>query len=264
MFFGTWLELRLGQLRNDAKNGSATSYGLDVVDYIFRAHTLENVPWYCFTSSCIAVDRPGDTLKWFEGYTREDGSTFWHPCRARGGIVSSSLFPGVPLRLEGASTPVRQYSHFHRLCTDDAWHVPRLNGAGENHTVLIRSNGIAVACGDDGAGQCDIPALNGGLKYIQAAAGYYHTVLLRSNGTAIAWGLNDNGCCNIPALDGDATYTQVAAGNLHTVLLRSDGTVVACGVNDPGQCAGQVWARRQNVSSARWCVRRRRGTAVIC
>ena len=45
---------------------SATSRGLDVVDYIFRAHTLENVPWYYFLSSCIAVDRSGDTLKWFE------------------------------------------------------------------------------------------------------------------------------------------------------------------------------------------------------
>ena len=107
---------------------SVTSRGLDVVDYIFRAHTLENMPWYYFMSSCIAVDRPGDTLKWFEGYTREDGSSFGHPCRARGAIVESRLFPGVPLRLEGVSVELRQYSHFHRLRTHDAWHVPMLRG----------------------------------------------------------------------------------------------------------------------------------------
>jgi len=108
--------------------------------------------------------------------------------------------------------------------------------AGSYHTVLLRSDGTAVACGRQGNGQCNIPALDDGLTYTQVAAGDYHTVLLRCDGTAVACGNNKYGQCNIPALDGDLTYTQVAAGGNHTVLLRSDGTAVACGNNTFEQC----------------------------
>merc|ERR1712007_279754 len=95
------------------------------------------------------------------------------------------------------------------------------------HTVLLRSDGTAVACGNNDWGQCNIPEL-GDLTYTQVAAGGRHTVLLRSDGTAVACGANDDGQCNIPEL-GDLTYTQVAAGGDHTVLLRSDGPVVTIG-----------------------------------
>merc|ERR1712079_516506 len=58
----------------------------------------------------------------------------------------------------------------------------------------------AVACGCNGAGKCDLPALEGDLTYVQAAAGGTHTVLLRSDGTAVACGLNGDGQCDLPAL----------------------------------------------------------------
>ena len=41
----------------------------------------------------------------------------------------------------------------------------------EHHTVLLRSDGSAVAFGEDRAGQCDLPALDDGMSYTQASVG---------------------------------------------------------------------------------------------
>ena len=89
------------------------------------------------------------------------------------------------------------------------------------HTVLLKSDGWAEAFGDNGYGQCNIPALPEGVTYTEAATGYAHTVLLKSDGTAAAFGDNVDGQCNIPALSEGVTYTQAAAGGFHTVLLRA-------------------------------------------
>ncbi|CAK0819108.1 unnamed protein product [Prorocentrum cordatum] len=89
--------------------------------------------------------------------------------------------------------------------------APRLGmaAAGSRHTVLLRSDGSAVACGGNEDGQCDLPALTGALAYTQVAAGEWHTVLLRSDGSAVACGGNDDGQCDLPALTGALAYTQV-------------------------------------------------------
>ncbi|CAK0800000.1 unnamed protein product [Prorocentrum cordatum] len=108
--------------------------------------------------------------------------------------------------------------------------------AGGTHTVLLKSDGTAAACGANESGQCDLPALTGTLTYTQVAAGGAHTVLLRSDGTAVACGYNDSGQCDVHALGGGLAITQVTAGPLHTVLLRSDGAAMACGTNCHGQC----------------------------
>eukprot|EP00438_Fugacium_kawagutii_P033996 Skav211211 [mRNA] locus=scaffold934:85694:86911:- [translate_table: standard] len=108
--------------------------------------------------------------------------------------------------------------------------------AGNAHTVLLRSDGSAVACGYNENRQCDIPPLDDGLTYTQVSAGGIHTVLLRSDGSAVACGFYIDGRCDIPPLKGGLTYTQVSAGDFHTVLLRSDGSAVACGRNRDGQC----------------------------
>ena len=34
------------------------------------------------------------------------------------------------------------------------------------HTMLLRNNGCAAACGNNCSGECDIPALEPGLRYI--------------------------------------------------------------------------------------------------
>ena len=110
--------------------------------------------------------------------------------------------------------------------------------AGHFHTVLLRGDGTALACGDNRSGQCNIPALADGETYTQVSAGLFHTVLLRMDGTVVTCGANGRCQCNIPALDVEngETYTQVSAGLVHTVLLRNDGTAVAYGENGNGQC----------------------------
>jgi alpha-tubulin suppressor-like RCC1 family protein len=108
--------------------------------------------------------------------------------------------------------------------------------AGRCHTVILRSDGHAMACGLNRNTQCNIPPLDVAMSYIQVAAGGYHTVLLRCDGRAVACGKNTHGQCHIPPLDEGTWYTQVSAGNDHTVLLRSDGCAVACGLNVDGQC----------------------------
>ena len=97
------------------------------------------------------------------------------------------------------------------------------------HTVLLKSDGNAVAFGDNSYGQCDIPPLETGMSYIQVSAGWVHIVLLRSDGSAVAFGHNSCGQCDIPPLEAGMSYIQVSAGGRHTVLLKSDGTAVARG-----------------------------------
>jgi len=95
--------------------------------------------------------------------------------------------------------------------------------AGADHTVLIRSDGSAVACGHNDAGQCTIPELDEGLTYVQAAAGNCHSVLIRSDGSAVACGLNDFGQCIFPELDERLTYVIFAAGCLRVLQTAFDG-----------------------------------------
>ena len=92
-----------------------------------------------------------------------------------------------------------------------------------SHTVLIRSDGTAVACGSNVNGQCDIAPLdNMGIKYVHAAAGYSHTVLLRSDGTVVACGSNFDGECNIPLNNEGITF--VRALSRITLQATYDGT----------------------------------------
>ena len=104
-------------------------------------------------------------------------------------------------------------------------------------SVLLRTDGRAVACGNNENGQCDLPPLKGDLSYIKVSAGGAHTLLLQSDGSAVACGRNHVGQCNVPPLNHGMTYVGVSAGAQHTVLLRSDGSSVACGGKRCGQCA---------------------------
>ena len=51
---------------------------------------------------------------------------------------------------------------------DDYHHMP---STGLFHTVLLKSDGTAVAFGDNGAGQCNIPALPEGTTYLYTSCG---------------------------------------------------------------------------------------------
>ena len=77
--------------------------------------------------------------------------------------------------------------------------------------AVIRSDGTVVASGLNGSQQCDIPPLEDGVWYTQAAAGWNHKVLLRSDGRAVACGEKKAGHCDIPVLDEGQSYAQVSA-----------------------------------------------------
>jgi len=83
---------------------------------------------------------------------------------------------------------------------------------GDCHTVLLRSDGQAVACGDNRCGQCDIPELDDTVTYTHAVAGSLHTVLLRSDGQAVACGYNHYGQCDIPELSEGSMYVTATTG----------------------------------------------------
>ena len=60
--------------------------------------------------------------------------------------------------------------------------------AGAFHTVLLRSDGLAVAFGDTSDGKCVVPDLVEGARYVGCAAGFENTILLTSEGRAVAFG----------------------------------------------------------------------------
>lgn len=94
-----------------------------------------------------------------------------------------------------------------------------------------------MAFGSNTKGQCDIPALRRGTRYVQVAANWDHSVLLRSDGHAVACGDNSHGQCDVPPPEKGLRYVWVCAGRMHTVLLCNDGSAVACGDNSFRQCA---------------------------
>lgn len=133
--------------------------------------------------------------------------------------------------------------------------------AGNNHTVVLMSNGTVWACGNNQYGQLGDGTTENRNNYVQMqdangpitnvtaiAAGGKHTVALKADGTVWACGYN-----NSAQLGNDSTYDSsifvrmhdrisyisnakaIAAGDLHTVVLKKDGSVWACGSNSRRQ-----------------------------
>ena len=110
---------------------------------------------------------------------------------------------------------------------------------GWNHSVLLRSDGMAVACPSAmGVAFLQYPVFGRGTDFCtQVSAGWEYTVLLRNDGTAVACGLNGDiwwwtvqhshfGCWNL-------LHPGLCQGQ--TVLLRSDGNASTCGRSTTGQ-----------------------------
>ena len=96
---------------------------------------------------------------------------------------------------------------------------------GYAHSAARKSDGMALAAGDNSYGQCDV---SGWTNLRQIAAGAYHTVGLREDGTVLAVGRNDEGQCEV---SGWTDIVMIAASAYDTLGLKSDGTVVACGAH---------------------------------
>lgn len=101
--------------------------------------------------------------------------------------------------------------------------------AGTGHAVALRSDGRAIAWGDNNAGQCAIPPLPPGMRYTAADASFGRTVLLRSDGFAAECGAYGNH--NVPPPPPGNPYVQVSCHWFGTNLLRSDGTVLVVNSN---------------------------------
>lgn len=107
--------------------------------------------------------------------------------------------------------------------------------AGTWHTVALKSNGTAVAVGDNSKGQCNVFNWT---NLIAVSVGESHTVGLRSNGTVVAVGSNVSAQCNVFNWK---DIVAISAGKNHTVGLRSNGTVVVTGDYSYGQCNTLNW-----------------------
>ena len=66
--------------------------------------------------------------------------------------------------------------------------------AGSFHTVGLKSDGTAVAVGNNPYGQCDV---SGWADIVAVAARFTHTVGLKSDGTVVAVGNNGSGQCDV-------------------------------------------------------------------
>jgi hypothetical protein len=94
------------------------------------------------------------------------------------------------------------------------------------HTVARRSDGSALACGDDSYGQCEVGAWRG-VKAV--CAGAYHTLALFEDGTVAAVGRDTEGQCET---SGWRDIVAVAAADYASFGLKADGSIVCCGFND--------------------------------
>jgi hypothetical protein len=89
--------------------------------------------------------------------------------------------------------------------------------------MALRSNGTAIAWGDNEFGQTNMPK---GLSNVVAITpGWWHALALLSNGTVASWGE----MTNVP--DGLSNVVAIAAGQHRSLALQANGTVVEWGPN---------------------------------
>ncbi len=105
--------------------------------------------------------------------------------------------------------------------------------AGHFHAVALRSDGAAVAWGDNSGGQLSIPTLPAGETFIDAAAGLSHTVLLTSAGRVVCVGSNSNYQCNAPMLPANVKFVEADAGTDFVLGLANDGLIYPFGFPHP-------------------------------
>ena len=112
-------------------------------------------------------------------------------------------------------------------------------GARARHTVLLRSDGSAVGCGDNGSGQRDVPAPIADISYTQVPPG--RATQSRSGSMAVPWAA--------------ATTHSVSA----TFLRRSPASVHAgCRERATQSCSGATaapWAAATTSSVSATCLR---------
>src|SRR5436190_1277359 len=82
---------------------------------------------------------------------------------------------------------------------------------GVYHSLGLRADGSIVAWGNNGSGQCNVPAPNSGFAAIDG--GGDHSLGLKADGSIVAWGSNGLGQCSVPAPN--TGFVAVAGGWQH-------------------------------------------------
>ena len=129
-------------------------------------------------------------------------------------------------------------------------------GAGNQHSVAIRTNGQAWAWGynafygalGDGTStnrSSPVSVVGGFTNWARISAGRNHNAGLRANGQAWCWGQGTNGQLGdgaasnrsspVSVVGGFTDWVQISAGTAHTVGLRANGQAWAWGANSRGQ-----------------------------
>jgi hypothetical protein len=111
-------------------------------------------------------------------------------------------------------------------------------GAGEYHSLAVKSDGTVVAWGDSSEGQCSVtPGLT---NVVAAAGGGGHSLALLADGTVSAWGADWSGQCDLPPALPPAL--GVAGGAYHTVVLLEDDPPVRPRLLNPAKRGSQFSA----------------------
>ena len=129
--------------------------------------------------------------------------------------------------------------------------------AGDNHTLVLRSNGTVWATGYNEYGQLGNGNTTNQNRFVQVAtsiklpSGTYHTIacganhsaIISTNGYIYTSGYNGNGQLGVNDQNNRTSFTQanlggalsVVCGHQHTAAITSDGKSYTCGLNSNGQ-----------------------------
>ena len=186
-------------------------------------------------SFSIGVKKNGTVLTTkYIGETEND----YGQCNVSGwkDIVSVSAGESHIVGLRSDGTAVAVGNNAQGQCNVSGWNNIVAITAGVSHTIGLKKDGTVVAAGNNGYGQCSV---SGWTDIIAIAAGWDYTVGLKADGTVVAVGDNEYGQCNVA---GWVDIIGIAAGSAHTVGLKSDGTAIAVGYNGDYECNLSNWS----------------------